>query len=103
MKIEEARQLYNFQIKSFHQKQLELARQKNELEQKINTTPDGKSIFVGEAAVLELSTRAVDEKLDAYLDNLLFDLVSRSLCEELSKVEVCYKPEKEVKVEDYIG
>jgi protein-arginine kinase activator protein McsA len=44
-----------------------------------------------------------DEKLDAYLDNLLFDLVSRSLSAELSNVEVCYKPEEEEKVEDYIG
>ena len=38
------------------------------MEQKINTTPDGKKIYANEAAVLELTIQAVDEKQDEYKD-----------------------------------
>ena len=68
MKIEEARRTYNLQIKAYHEQQLALAKQKKELEHKINTTPDGKTLFAGEAATLELTTQAVDTKLDEYKD-----------------------------------
>lgn len=66
MKIEEARQLYNTQIKSYREQQTLLYKQKQELEQKINTTPDGKNIFADEAATLELTMAAVDEKQNEY-------------------------------------
>lgn len=68
MKIEEARQIYNTQIKAYREQQVVLAKQKQELEQKIRTTPDGKNIFANEAAVLELSIQAVDEKQQEYKD-----------------------------------
>lgn len=68
MKIEEARQLYNMQIKSYREQQTLLYQQKKELEQKIATTPDGKTIYANEAATLELTIEAVDEKRDEYQD-----------------------------------
>lgn len=68
MKIEEARQLYNTQIREYREQQVVLSKQKEELERKINTTPDGKTIYANEAAVLELTIQAVDEKQDEYKD-----------------------------------
>lgn len=68
MKISEARQLYNSQIKSYREQQLVLSKQKKELEQKMNTTPDGKNIYANEAAILELTIQAVDEKQNEYKD-----------------------------------
>ena len=68
MKIEEARQLYSGQIKSYREQQTTLFKQKQELEQKMRTTPDGKNVFANEAAVLELSIQAVDEKQQEYRD-----------------------------------
>ena len=68
MKIEEARQLYNAQIRSYREQQVVLSKQKQELERKINTTPDGKTVYANEAAVLELTMKAVDEKQDEYKD-----------------------------------
>lgn len=68
MKIEEARRLYNTQIREYREQQVVLSKQKKELEHKINTTPDGKSIYANEAAVLELTIQAVDEKQDEYKD-----------------------------------
>ena len=68
MKIDEARKLYSSQIKSYHEQQMVLAKQKKELEHKINMTPNGKSVYANEAAVLELSIKAVDEKQTEYKD-----------------------------------
>lgn len=68
MKIEEARRLYNSQIRSYREQQIVLSKQKQELERKINTTPDGKTVYANEAAVLELTMKAVDEKQDEYKD-----------------------------------
>lgn len=74
MKIEEARQIYNVQIKAYHEQQRILAKQKKELEDKMNATPDGRDVYANEAAVLELSMQAVNEKRDEYqnyMDKLL--------------------------------
>ncbi|MBQ9926912.1 MAG: hypothetical protein IJO65_02945 [Lachnospiraceae bacterium] len=68
MKIEEARQLYSMQIKSYREQQTVLYKQKQELEKKINTTPDGKNVYANEAAVLELTIEAVGEKQNEYQD-----------------------------------
>lgn len=68
MKIEEARITYNQQIRAYHEQQIILAKQKKELEHKINTTPDGKNIYANEAATLELTIEAVNEKQDEYKD-----------------------------------
>ena len=66
MIIKEARQAYGAQIRSYHEQQVALNKQKKELEQKMNTTPDGKNVYANEAAVLELSIQAVNEKQDEY-------------------------------------
>ena len=66
MIIKEARQAYGAQIRSYHEQQVALNKQKKELENKINTTPDGKNVYANEAAVLELSIQAVNEKQDEY-------------------------------------
>lgn len=68
MKIDEARKLYSSQIKSYHEQQMVLSKQKNELEHKINRTPNGKNVYANEAAVLELTMKAVDEKQTEYKD-----------------------------------
>ena len=66
MIIKEARQVYGAQIRSYHEQQIALHNQKKELERKINTTPDGKNVYANEAAVLELTIQAVDEKKNEY-------------------------------------
>ena len=66
MKISEARQIYSAQIKSYHEQQVILSKQKQELEKKMNATPDGQNIYAGEAATLELTINAVNEKQDEY-------------------------------------
>lgn len=74
MKIAEARQLYNAQIKAYHEQKIALSKQKQELENKMNVVPDGKTVYANEAAVLELTIKAVDEKkteYQEYMDKLL--------------------------------
>lgn len=68
MKISEARQLYNSQIKAYREQQIALTKQKQELEKKMNATEDGKAVFANEAAVLELTLQAVNEKQNEYKD-----------------------------------
>ena len=66
MKISEARSLYNTQIKAYREQQVILSKQKKELEEKMNASPDGKTIYANEAATLELTIKAVDEKQNEY-------------------------------------
>lgn len=66
MKIGEARQIYSAQIKEFQQQKISLAKQKKDLEHKMNILPDGKEQYANEAATLELSYNAVSEKYDEY-------------------------------------
>lgn len=66
MKIAEARQIYSVQIKAYQEQKVILAKQKKELENKINKTPDGQTIYAGEAATLELTINAVNEKQREY-------------------------------------
>lgn len=68
MKIAEARQCYNMQIKAYHEQQITLSKQKQELEKKMNATTDGKAVYANEAAVLELTLEAVIEKQTEYKD-----------------------------------
>lgn len=68
MKISEARQRYSIQIKEYHEQQIALSKQKKELEEKMNAVKDGKTIYANEAAVLELTMKAVNEKQTEYKD-----------------------------------
>ena len=68
MKIAVARQIYNTQIKAYREQKVALSKQKQELEGKINATPNGKTVYANEAAILELTIKAVDEKQTEYQD-----------------------------------
>lgn len=68
MKIREARQTYNYQIRSYNEQKRELSKQKNELEKKMKYDPDNKTVYAGEAAILELTIDAVSKKQQEYQD-----------------------------------
>lgn len=68
MKIGEARQIYNTQIIAYQEQKVALSKQKKELESKMNSVPDGKTVYANEAAILELTIKAVDEKQTEYQD-----------------------------------
>ena len=68
MKISETRRLYSMQIKSYREQQAALFKQKQELENKMNSVKDGKTIYANEAAILELTMKAVDEKKTEYMN-----------------------------------
>ena len=66
MKISEARQLYNTQIKAYREQHIALSNQKKALEEKMKYEENGKVIYANEAAILELTLKAVDEKKNEY-------------------------------------
>lgn len=68
MQIKEARQIYSTQIREYQEQKNLLAKQKAELEQKMNAAGEDHSVFANEAAVLELSINALDEKQKEYQD-----------------------------------
>lgn len=74
MKITEARQIYNTQIKAYREQQAVLSGKKAELEKKINAVENGKTVYANEAATLELTIKAVKEKqteYQEYMDKIL--------------------------------
>lgn len=66
MKISEARQLYSTQINAYREQQAALNKQKKELEEKMNSEKNGNVIYANEAATLELTIKAVEEKKNEY-------------------------------------
>lgn len=68
MKIEEARRLYNLQIKEYREQRAALIKQKTVLEKKMASVLDGNLIYANEAAVLELTLKTVEEKKNEYSD-----------------------------------
>lgn len=66
MKIGEAKQAYNFQLREYNEKKVELSKQKEELEEKMKRDSGNRAIYEEEAAVLELTINAVDEKYEEY-------------------------------------
>lgn len=74
MKIGVARQIYGAQIREYQAQKVALSKQKQELERKMQITPNGQEVFANEAAVLELTCQEVDEKqtqYQEYMDKLL--------------------------------
>lgn len=74
MKIAEARQLYSGQINAYNEQHMALTAQKQELEKKMNSVENGKVIYANEAATLELTMQAVEEKqseYQKYMDKLM--------------------------------
>ena len=66
MKISEARQLYSAQIKAYNEQHIALSNQKKALEEKMKYAENGKLIYANEAAILELTIKAVGEKQTEY-------------------------------------
>ena len=66
MKVAEARSTYSAQLRSYHEQKFKLAKQRQELDEKIKTTENGSVIYANEAATLELVYNAVEEKQNEY-------------------------------------
>lgn len=66
MKIKEARQLYSGQILNYNNKRREIAKKKQELDEKIKNTENGAVVYKNEAAVLVLQLEAVEQKQKEY-------------------------------------
>ncbi|MDE7002014.1 MAG: hypothetical protein K2P73_17285 [Lachnospiraceae bacterium] len=64
MKIGEAQKLYRAQRASLLEQKQKLLKKKEDLEKKVNITPDGKEIYANEAARLELTLDAVTQRFD---------------------------------------
>lgn len=64
MKIGEAQKLYRAQRASLLEQKQKLLKKKEDLEKKVNITPDGKEIYTNEAARLELTLDAVTQRFD---------------------------------------
>lgn len=83
LKIEEARQMYNVQIRTCNTKQNELSRKRQELEEKIKKTEKGATLYKNEAAVLELQYEALDKKRQEYQDYI--EQLMEQWCVEANK------------------
>lgn len=64
MKIGEAQKLYRAQRASLLEQKQKLLKKREDLEKKMNITPDGKEIYANEAARLELTLDAVTQRFD---------------------------------------
>ena len=54
MKVGEARGIYSSVLKSYNQQKFKLSKQRNELKERMESTPDGKTLYADEAATLDL-------------------------------------------------
>ena len=70
MKIGEAQQLYRMQIKEYQSQKAALAKQLKTIRSRMETLTDQKEQFGSEAATLELTLNALDEKQQEYYDYL---------------------------------
>lgn len=68
MKIGEAQSTYSSQIRAYNTARNELYAKKEELNNRINSTPNGAVVYQNEAATLELQYEAVDQKRQEYQD-----------------------------------
>ena len=66
MKTGEARGIYGSVLKSYNEQKFKLSKQREELKERMESTPDGKTRYADEAATLELKYNAVAEKQDEY-------------------------------------
>jgi hypothetical protein len=66
MKAGEARGIYSSVLKTYNEQKFKLSKQRNELKERMENTPDGKTRYADEAATLELKYNAVAEKYDEY-------------------------------------
>lgn len=66
MTVGEARGIYGEQLKAYNEQKCKLAKHKTELDEKIKRTENGAVVYANEAAVLELSYKAVEDKKKEY-------------------------------------
>lgn len=66
MTVGEARKTYSVQLRNYNVQKYKLAKQKNELADKIKSTENGAAIYAGEAVTLELTYNAVAQKQEEY-------------------------------------
>lgn len=70
MKIGEAKVVYRGQIQAYQEQKNILTKQKQVLEEKMKYFPEAKELFAEEAATLELTINALNEKQSEYQDYL---------------------------------
>lgn len=70
MKIGEAQQIYRGQVKAYRQQKTELSKQLEDVRTKMKYVPENKEEYESQAATLELTLHALDEKEDEYQDYL---------------------------------
>lgn len=70
MKIGEAQQIYREQIKEYRAQKAELSKQLKNVRSRMEGTEDKKEQYASEAATLELTINALDEKEDEYQEYL---------------------------------
>lgn len=70
MKIGEAQEIYREQIKSYRLKKSNVSKQLQNLRSRMERTPGGQEKYASEAATLELTLNALDEKQNEYQDYL---------------------------------
>lgn len=70
MKIGEAQQLYREQVKEYRTQKSAISKQLENLRSKMENSPEGKEKYDSEAATLELTLDALDEKQKEYQDYL---------------------------------
>lgn len=70
MKIGEAQQIYREQMQTYRAQKAALSKQLEDIQSKMNASPDGKEQYGSEAATLELTLDALDEKQQEYQDYL---------------------------------
>lgn len=58
--------IYSSVLKSYNEQKFKLSKQREELKERMESTPDGKTRYADEAATLELKYNAVAEKQDEY-------------------------------------
>lgn len=66
MNIGEAKGRYGALLKSYNEEKFKLSQQRKQLDERINSTENGKELYGEEAATLELKYNAVKDKQDEY-------------------------------------
>ena len=70
MKIGEAQDLYREQVKAYRTQRYAVSKQLQELRSRMEASPKGQNLYGREAATLELTLNALDEKHQEYQDYL---------------------------------
>lgn len=70
MKIGDAQQIYREQLQTYRAQKAALSKQLQDVQSKIKSSPDGEETYGSEAATLELTLEALDEKQQEYQDYL---------------------------------